>query len=643
MLNLKNLNQQAINPNVSNRSLDIPCFQKDGLQGQKKFKSICDLFEDRVQISPNSIAVIFEGARLSYFNLNKKSNELACYLRSQGVKPGVVVGLSLSKNENLIIGIMGILKTGGTYLPLDPDYPEERLKYMMDDASPVLLLTQSELAHRLPTKPMCKTVLMDMDWGKIEATALVGSPNGDDIDPDFPAYIFYTSGSTGQPKGIVVAHRSLPNVVESRFDIYPKNPIALLVGSISFDPTLLTILYVLIAGGTLCVPVAESYSDLKKIVDLINEHSVNYILCVTSFYSMLLENAAMLPTLEYVFIGGEPLPSSLPSLHTRIAPGAYLFNEYGPAEHAIGGTISKIYDPKQKQLFPITIGKPLPNVQIHILDENLKPVLMNSEGEIFIGGIGLAKGYLNRQELTAQKFLWLSLQGQELIRLYRTGDWGRFLPNGDIEFLGRIDHQVKIWGHRIELAEIESVLSKYSSVNEVVVVVQEKESKRLIAFYSTNASQCIGEALRTHLSRFLPNYMIPSRFVQVDRWPKTPNGKIDRAGLLPLLETSVHRLNHPSFTPSQIEMGLLEIWKRVLQKEDFGLNDNFFDLGGDSVQVSYVQALIEDKFNLSMNIIELFQLPTLSQLATHLQTKAEQLSGKDVKYFSSSENPLGEA
>lgn len=618
MHNLKKPEQQVLDHNVLEGVLKNGIFPK-----QNDFRNICQLFEAQAQKSPDSVAVIFEQRKLSYFDLNKKSDQLASYLRYQGVKPGIVVGLSLPKNENLIIGILGILKAGGIYFPLDVDYPQERLKYMMGDARPSLLLTQSDLAHKLPLD-FCPTVFIDRNWDKNELPDLISDK---DIQPESPAYIVYTSGSTGTPKGIVVAHKSLPNVVESRFDIYPKKPVALLVGSISFDPTLLTILYVLVSGGSLCIPASEAYSDLKEIIDLINKNSVNFILCVTSFYSMLLKNAKRLTSLEYVFIGGEAMPSSLPSLHSRIAPHAYLFNEYGPAEHAIGGTISKIYDPKQKRLFPNTIGKPWSYVQVYILNEDLKPVRKNSEGEIYIGGIGLAKGYQNRQELTDQKFLWVPLKDQKPIRLYRTGDWGRFLPNGDIEYLGRIDHQVKIWGHRVELEEIESVLTKFRLVNEAIVV-QDKENEHLIAFYTTNTARDIKEALHSHLSRFLPDYMIPSIFYKIDRWPTTPNGKIDRASLLSFLENSAHKSTQPFLSLSQIKKELQKIWKTVLQKTDFGLHDNFFDLGGDSIQVSNMQALIENKFDLDMNIVELFQFPTISQLAHCLQAKVKQLVEK---------------
>ena len=583
------------------------------------FVNICDLYLSQVQKSPYAIAVIFGTKRLTHSELDKRSTQLANFLRKQGVKPGVVVGLSILKNEDLIIGIIGILKAGGIYLPLDPSYPEERLKYMIDDANPSFILTYSELAPKLPEKQACTTICLDKDWEKIISLDLGDNFGALDIDPDSSAYIVYTSGSTGRPKGIIVAHRSLPNVVESRFDLYPKKPIALLVGSISFDPTLLTILYTLISGGTICIPLAESSSDLKKIVDLINMHSVNFLLCVTSFYSMLLEMNSVFPTLEYVFVGGETLPSFLPSLHSRVVPKAYLFNEYGPAEHAIGGTIAKIYDPKEKRIFPVTIGKPLPNVQIYILDENLKPVSEGNKGEIFIGGIGLAKGYLNKEELTAKKFIWANIHGQAPVRLYRTGDWGRVLLNGDIEFLGRIDHQIKIWGHRIELEEIESVISQYNLVHDVVVV-QEEEKKRLIAFYSTKAAHDLGEELQAYLVRFLPKYMIPSMFVRVNDWPKTPNGKLDREGLLSLLQGLSCSSSQSSFTLPQFKREILGMWEKVLQLKTFGLNDNFFDLGGNSIQLFEVQALINDKFKLNIDIVDLFQLPTASKLADHLHT-----------------------
>jgi amino acid adenylation domain-containing protein len=618
MQNLKNSDQQVIKDRLLNPSVDSLFSQKKDTKLQKNFASICDLFQSQAQKTPNSIAIIFGNQQLTYCELDEKSTQLAKFLRKQGIKQGVTVGLSLLKNEDLIISIIGILKAGGIYLPLDPSYPEERLKYMIDDANPFFILTQSGLACKLPERQACMSICLDKEWEKITSLDLGENPTELDIDPDSSAYVVYTSGSTGKPKGIVVAHKSLPNIVESRFDIYPKKPMALLVGSISFDPTLLTIFYTLISGGTLCIPMAESSSDLNKIVDLINKHSVNFLLCVTSFYSMLLETTPVLQTLEYVFVGGESLPAFLPSLHSRIVPKAYLFNEYGPAEHAIGGTIAKIYDPKERKIYPVTIGKALPNVQIYILDENLKPVFKGHKGEIFIGGIGLSKGYHNKEELTARKFIWANIHGQEPVRLYRTGDWGRLLTNEDIEFLGRIDHQVKIWGHRIELEEIESVIAQYNLVHEVIVVQGEK-GKRLIAFYSTQANHDLEEELRTYSIRFLPNYMIPSMFVRINEWPKTPNGKLDREGLLSLLQ-DVHCLfSQSNFTLSQLKTEILRIWKKVLQSNTCGLNDNFFDLGGSSIQLLEVQTFINYKFKLNINIVDLFELPTVSKLADHLQ------------------------
>lgn len=629
----KKSDQQVVKDHSVNPSIDSPYYQKKDIRFHKKFVSICDLFQSQAKNSPNSIAIVSGNKKLTYSELDEKSTLLAKFLRKQGVKPGVAIGLSLLKNEDFIVGIIGILKAGAIYLPLNPDYPEERLKYMVEDANPSFLLTHSELASKLPEKQTCITICLDKDWEKITSLDLGDNLSELEIDPDSSAYIVYTSGSTGRPKGIVVEHRSLPNVVESRFDLYPKKPTALLVGSISFDPTLLTILYALISGGTICIPMAESSADLNKIVDLINEHSVNFLLCVTSFYSMLLQMAPNIPTLEYVFVGGENLPAFLPSLHSRTVPKTYLFNEYGPAEHAIGGTIAKIYDPKERQVFPVTIGKPLPNVQIYILDENLKPVLKENKGEIFIGGIGLAKGYHNNEELTARKFVWANIYSQEPVRLYRTGDWGRFLPNEDIEFLGRIDHQIKILGHRIELEEIESVISQYNLVHEVVVV-QGEENKHLIAFYSSRAAHDLEEELRAYLVRFLPDYMIPSKFVHVNEWPKTPNGKIDREGLLLLLQDLPCSSSQASFTLSQIRAEILAMWKKVLQLQTYGLDDNFFDLGGNSIQLLEVQVLIHYKFQLNINIVDLFQLPTISKLADHLQMVFSKVLKENTKHIS---------
>jgi amino acid adenylation domain-containing protein len=583
------------------------------LKKQKKFKSICDFFDEQAQKTPHYIALIEATNKLTYYDLNQKANELAHFLLHQGIQPQDVIGLYLTKNIYSIVGLLAIFKAGATYLPLDPSYPIERLQYMVSDARPSVLLTETSLIQKLPILPNCRTVCLD-DYRVVSNPSMKSN-----IDPDSSAYIVYTSGSTGKPKGIVMAHRGLATAIEARSSIYPDTPIALLTGSISFDPTLLTILYVLIAGGTLCIP--ENESDLQKTVDLINRHHINFILCVTTFYVMLLETATSLPTLQFIFVGGETLPQSLPGLHARVTPQAYLYNEYGPAEHAIGGTIAKIYDPNLKQIFPITIGQPWSYVHIHILDQYLQPTPTGSEGEIYIEGVGLAKGYLHQEALTSQKFLWVKLNGVNPIRLYKTGDRGRQLPNGDIEFLGRMDHQIKIGGYRIELTEIESVLSQDSRVNEAIVLVQERDSNQLVGFYSTDAPSDLQEELFTHLKRFLPQYMIPSLLVRVKKWPRTPNGKIDRTGLLRLLET-MFLGKRPLFTPDQVQENLRKIWASVLQKKDFGMNDNFFDLGGKSIQLMQVQTLIQEILHLQLNLIDLFQLPTLSKLTTYLQKKS---------------------
>lgn len=631
MHDLKKLDQEVLNDRLLNRLRDAPFLQNQKFQLQKKIVNICELFKIQVQQFPNLTAVVFNDKKTTYAELDLKSNLLANFLRKQGVKSGTVIAVSTSKNEDLIISILAIFKAGGVYLPLDPEYPIERLEYMIDDANPTLLLTHSELISKFPGKQRYATIYLDKEWENIDALDLVNISTESEIDPDSSAYIIYTSGSTGKPKGIVITYRSLPNVVESRFDLYPKQPIALLIGSISFDPTLLTILYTLISGGTLCIPTIEISSDFKKIIELIDKYSINFILCVTSFYSMLLENASELSSLEYVFVGGETLPNFLPSLHAQVAPNAYLFNEYGPAEHAIGGTIAKIYDSKQKQFSPITIGRPLPNVQIFVLDENLKPVFAGSKGEIFIGGVGLAKGYLNKDKLSAEKFIWVNIDDQEPIRLYRTGDLGRILPNGDMEFLGRIDHQIKFLGYRIELQEIESVMEQCRLVNEAIVVMQKNESERLIGFYSTSVSHDIEEEIRTHLNRLLPDYMIPSTFIRVNKWPKTPNGKLNRDGLLLLIQNPSCLPSGLPFTLSQLRNSILEIWKKVLQIESCELDDNFFDLGGSSIQLFQIQAIIYEKFGLKINIIDLFQFSTINKLTVHMQILLKEIEEKDAK------------
>lgn len=571
-------------------------------QVSQNFQSFCDLFRSQVSKNPEAIAVVFEENSLSYAELDKRSSQLANFLEENNVKSESIVALSLHNSIELLVGMLGIIKSGGVYLPIDPNYPKERIESIIRDSNPVLVLTEDKLKSLFLSFP-CKVALVT----EIPYSDLIHKKL---IKPDHAAYVIYTSGSTGKPKGIVMEHRALSHAALCYQKLHPDRLVSLVAGSISFDAGLLVISHTLSLGGMVCIPKNESVVDPQYFIELIQKHSINYTLCVPSFYLMILSKSRKLPSLLCVDLGGDTLPNELPALHAEIAPNAILHNVYGPSEYAVGATFEKIYDPANKRFNRISIGIALPNTQVYILDESLKEVAPGIKGEIYIGGEGLARGYLNRDVLTNERFLWVTFLGRSPIRLYKTGDFGRFLSNGNIEFLGRMDHQVKIRGYRVEMGEVEHAISQYPDVKEVVVMAQEGQ---LIAYFCSKNE--ISKKLRIYLQDILPQYMVPSAFVQIESWPLTPNGKIDRNALVaPLKGASFER------PLSEMERTLFQIWKQVLGNDRFGTKDNFFELGGDSLQIVNVQTILEEAIGKNISIAVLFQYPTISQLANYLST-----------------------
>jgi amino acid adenylation domain-containing protein len=579
------------------------------------FKSVCDLFEEQARLTPESIAIVYEDTHLTYQELSQRSNGLAAYLKRLGVRSQTIIGFSVENSLNLLIGILGILKSGGIYLPLDPSYPDERLHNMLLDANPEMLLTNPKFDLRFAKYQGTIIKIDSLDQSSWDDQGTKSEP----IDSKNLAYIVYTSGSTGKPKGIMVTHESLAHAALAHKNYYPGSLRALLLGAISFDVSILTIFHTLTFGGMVCVPSQDSVADVHQVKHLINKFSLNFLLCVPSFYSTILNNPDPLPSLKNVSLAGENIPSSLPPLHAKLAPSAILYNEYGPSEYAIGTTIAKIYDPIERKIHKITVGIPLPDTEVCILDENLKHVPVSAKGEMLIGGLGLAHGYLNNQSLTQQKFIWVTLPEKPPLRLYKTGDFGRFLPDGNIEFLGRMDHQVKIRGHRIELGEIEHAICQHPEIDEAVVIAKGNDAynKRLFAYFSTLSGMRISQALRKHLVMVLPKHMVPSVFTQLEQFPRTPNGKIDREALIEIKEqeASQKEIIQPK---SELEQSLFDIWKEVLNTDSFGIHDNFFESGGDSLQIVCIQTLIEKNLNRNLPITDLFSYPTIAQLAQHL-------------------------
>lgn len=492
--------------------------------------NFCKLFENQAQKNPKAIAVIFCDKSLSYEELDILSSNLAKLLKIKGVNAGSVVALGLYNGFNFLVGMLGIFKAGGIYLPIDPNYPANRIEAMLEDANPHSFITESSLQDNF-AKWHDKILLMD------RLPDLEFDIQLEPVCPKEPAYIIYTSGSTGKPKGIVIDHIGLTHAVLAYQNLHPVKYVSLMAGSISFDPSLLIVSHTLSLGGTICLPQNHDGIDPKQpdeYIQLIEKHSINFILCTPSLYSMMLNRSSKLSSLTCVDLCAEDIPDSLLKNHARVASNAFLYNVYGPSEYAMGATAAEIYNPYTKEFSEITIGKAFSNNNnVYILDKNFHDVSIGEKGEIFIGGPGLAKGYLHLETLTEKKFLFVSLTKQRYVRLYRTGDLGCLLPDGNIKFLGRDDHQVKILGHRIELEEIEKVVCSYSEVNKAVVNVRvdKRGLKQLVAYFSIDSSTQICEKLKVFLQERLPSYMIPSEFFQIKEWPHNQNGKIDRKAL----------------------------------------------------------------------------------------------------------------
>jgi amino acid adenylation domain-containing protein/non-ribosomal peptide synthase protein (TIGR01720 family) len=589
-------------------------------------KCIHQLFEEQVERTPDAIAVVFGDvetrnfASLTYRELNCRANQLANYLQTLGVKPDVLVGICVERSLEMVVGLLGILKAGGAYVPLDRAYPQERLSYMLMDSGVEVLLTQQQLVEGLP-KHEAVVVCLDSDWTHISKHCEKNLIT--DTIPNNLVYTIYTSGSTGKPKGAGVYHRGFLNLVNwmvTDFQFTSKDS-TVLISSLSFDLTQKNIFAPLIVGGILNLP--PDGFDPDYILDLVWKQRVTWVNCTPSTFASILtsgnDSFAKLQSLRYVFLGGEPI--SMPSLLSwQNSPycSAKIVNSYGPTECADVCCAYTVQQPNEflNQLIPI--GKPLPNVHLHIMDQNLQLVPVGVVGELCITGIGVGKGYINDLQRTNEKFIpnpFAITRGGE--RLYKTGDLARYLPDGNIEYLGRIDNQVKIRGFRIELGEIEAALSKHSDVQTLCVIVREDNpgDKRLVAYIvpQPEITPKISQ-LRSFLKEKLPDHMVPSAFVILEALPLTPNGKIDRRALpQPVSRIGIETEIVRSRTP--IEAKLAEIWAQVLRIEEIGIDDNYFELGGDSILS--IQIISRAKVvGIKLTVKQLFANPTIAQLAT---------------------------
>ncbi|MEM7028584.1 MAG: amino acid adenylation domain-containing protein, partial [Chloroflexota bacterium] len=559
--------------------------------------------------TPDRVAVIGPASKITYQALDERANQVAHHLQSMGVKPGSLVGILTERSVDMVIAMIGVLKAGAAYVPMDPAYPTRRLSHMIMDADLNVILTDQMVADVLPSY-QGKRVYIDRDWHIIEKQPT--TPTLIAVAPEDVAYVIYTSGSTGLPKGVQIPHRALVNFLHAMQDKpgLTEQDVLLSITTLSFDISGLEIYLPLITGAKVVVVSQETTMDGTILIKAIGQYQPTVMQATPATWHLLIDSGWQgTPNLK-VLCGGEAISLSLAKqLLSRVKS---LWNMYGPTETTIWSTTCEL---KANDSF-ISIGRPIANTQLYILDDDLQPVPVGIAGNLYIGGDGLAKGYLNRDELTKEKFIPHPFAEEANKRIYLTGDLARYLPDGQIECLGRIDHQVKIRGVRIELGEIENILRDHPSVQEVVVIVREDQpsDKRLVAYVVSNENPSVSE-LRRFAQEQLPNYMTPTTFVMLERLPLTPNGKINRLALpKPNLERP--DLEDVFIAPrTDKEKQLAAIWQSVLQIEQVGLHDNFFDLGGYSLLAVRLFEQIEQVFDIRLPLASLFQAPTVYQLA----------------------------
>lgn len=578
-----------------------------------------ELIEAQVRRTPDDVAVVFENTELTYRELNQRANQLAHYLAKLGVGPDVLVGICAERSIEMVIGLLGILKAGGAYVPLDPAYPRERLAFMLHDAQLPVLLTQAETMNRLP-EHHAQLICLDRDrqmLAREKTENPLSAVTGENL-----AYVIYTSGSTGQPKGAMNTHKGICNRLLWMQEAYRLTEAdrVLQKTPFSFDVSVWEFFWPLLAGARLVIARPDGHRDSAYLVNMINEQKITTLHFVPSMLQMFLDDPGMegCSSLKRVICSGEALTVALQERFFAKL-GAVLHNLYGPTEAAVDVTY---WACQRGSSWPtVPIGRPIANTQIYILDPDLQPVPIGVAGELHIGGIGLARGYLNRPELTNQKFIADPFSKQANARMYKTGDLARYLPDGNIEYLGRIDHQVKIRGFRIELGEIESVLSLHPRVRETVVLAREDTpGEKVLAAYVVPSQESTPSAneLRVFLRQKLPEYMVPSAFVYLKSLPVTSNGKVDRAALPPH-DPKASLVKESSLAPRTLtEKTLAKVWAEVLKLEQIGVHDHFFDLGGHSLLLAQVYRRLRGRFDREISLVDLFEYPTIAALAQHI-------------------------
>jgi amino acid adenylation domain-containing protein len=581
--------------------------------------SLClhQLIEQQARRTPDRVALRFEQHSLTYAELDRRADRLARHLSLLGAGPDVLVGLFVERSLEMVVGILGALKAGAAYVPMDTSYPQERLGFMLSDASLALVLTQRTLVSNLPESAAQVVCLDEFEWNGAQAA----TQNEARVRPEHLAYVIYTSGSTGRPKGVCVEHRNIVNYVlgvadrlqlEAGMSYATVSTIAADLGNTVLFPALVT-------GGCLHIISQERAESQALLSDYFSREKIDVLKIVPSHLAALQSgnNPEQVMPARCLILGGEASRLDRIEALRALSPKCEIYNHYGPTETTVGVLTyharAQLPDTRSGTL---PLGRPLPNSRVYLLDGEGRPLPIGEQGEVCIGGRGVARGYLNRPDLTAEKFVPDPFSPDLDARLYRTGDLARYLPDGNIEFCGRIDHQIKLHGYRVELGEIEAALRDQDAVQDAVVLAREDESgeKQLVACVSAR-EPLTPATLREHLKARLPQYMVPSAFVLMENLPLTRNGKIDRQALAGLPFENVEP-EHAFVGPrTETEKALAAIWGQLLKVESIGIDDDVFDLGAHSLQAMKALTQIRDAFDVNLALRNLFEHPTIAGLA----------------------------
>lgn len=587
------------------------------------------LVELQAACTPEAVAVVFGNKHLTYGELDQEANKLAHYLRGLGANSETRIGLFLERGLKTVVGLIGILKAGGVFVPLDPNYPQERLSFMLADAQVSILVTQEHLSASLP-RYEGQIIRLDTDWPSIAETQATSLDSG--VTLTNLAYMIYTSGSTGQPKAVMVEHGNLIHFLSAcqMLFAFTSDDTIVCLNSVAFDIALFELLSPLLVGGTTVILSQDEIWDPYQLV-----RKLDRITCLHAVPSLMRQivdevmgtdlGAASCKTITEVSTGGDTIPPQLIVDMRAAFPSARVRVNYGPTESTIFCTSHTVAPTEQVDAY--LIGEPIPNTIVKLFDKYQRQVPIGARGEIYVGGAGVTRGYWDREELTRERYVTIDNQ-----RYYRTGDLGRWRPDGTIEFLGRVDNQVKIRGYRIELGEIEVVLAQHTDVREAVVLVHETESDdgQLVAYAVPQQRRTVSpNDLSTYLHKRLPQYMVPSFYFVLDSLPLTPNGKIDRQALLALnmVHPSKSGISHETpYTPVEREM--VKIWSAILPTGQVDINDNFFSLGGHSLLAAKLLHQMQTIFHVKLSMRQLFETPTVSGLALLVQQELDEQASR---------------